>query len=755
MKIIFRIFFAAVLLTMLVACTDEGLARQHDGLQSAADGRDGIALTWSCPVELSLEVDDYADVPHTRASLNWQEGDLIYVGLDTSGGLKTGYVQLEGGKWTIHLSSALPNGYGTGKGYYFPGIRSASDDVLYFRSNQAVYADESAQWTQTPDAVAIRIHLTPLQARLRFQGEAGTEYFFGGVRMCSDFHVSTCEFVVSPLTQMPCRIGSSGYSDYVYVLGFNDEDKREITVMDTDGHTYSYACPTQVLRPASSGSMQLPTADSHAGWTSDIPDAPSEPQARTFTVGGVSFQMVLVEAGTFTMGATPEYMSTDNDQKPAHQVTLTKDYYMGETEVTQALWQAVTGKSLLQIAQDDGWSTSGVGDDYPMYYISWNDVQSFLTTLNSLTGAKFRMPTEAEWEYAARGGKYSEGYMFAGSNEANDVAWHSGNGSSQTHPVKSKLANELGLYDMCGNVREWCADWYADNYPSAPVTDPTGPATGVYPVNRGGSWANNAIYCRVYCRGNCFTEGRINNLGFRLALTASDVPSGPDTPDSSNGHEYVDLGLSVKWATCNVGAEKPEDAGLYFAWGETEGYTANTSDGRLFNWANYKWMDHTINDWKGCTKYTCADGQTSASWYAGGTYIGTKVDGTLYKNLTTLQPEDDAATANWGGSWRMPTDDELTELRNTSNCTWTWTTQGGKKGYKVTSKKNGNSIFLPAAGYRGGGSLSNAGSYGYYWSSSLSASGSSNADYSYFYSGRVDSNYGSRCSGQSVRPVCP
>ena len=234
-------------------------------------------------------------------------------------------------------------------------------------------------------------------------------------------------------------------------------------------------------------------------------------------------------------------------------------------------------------------------------------------------------------------------------------------------------------------------------------------------------------------------ESRLAEIESKLGIT----PAG--------AHEYVDLGLSVKWATCNVGAEKPEDAGLYFAWGETEGYTANTSDGHLFGWANYKWMDHTINGWKGCTKYTCADGQTSASWYAGDTYIGTKVDGTLYKNLTTLQPEDDAATANWGGAWRMPTDAELTELR--TDCTWTW--DSTKKGYKVTSKKNGNSIFLPAAGYRNDGSLYDAGSYGDYWSSSLRAGNSSGAYDVGFNSSYVYGDYSGRYYGQSVRPVCP
>ena len=193
-------------------------------------------------------------------------------------------------------------------------------------------------------------------------------------------------------------------------------------------------------------------------------------------------------------------------------------------------------------------------------------------------------------------------------------------------------------------------------------------------------------------------------------------------------HEYVDLGLSVKWATCNVGATKPEEYGDYFAWGETQPKST-------YNWSTYKWCRGSY-DWQ--TKYC-----TNSSY------------GTV-DNKTTLEAADDAARANWGGSWRMPTYAELTELRN--NCTWTWTTQNGVYGYKVTSKKSGytnKSIFLPAAGYRGGSSLYYAGSLGRYWSSSLSTGSPSLAYVLYFYSSYVDWSYDNRFYGQSVRPVCP
>ena len=201
------------------------------------------------------------------------------------------------------------------------------------------------------------------------------------------------------------------------------------------------------------------------------------------------------------------------------------------------------------------------------------------------------------------------------------------------------------------------------------------------------------------------------------------------TPGEENGHEWVDLGLpsGLKWATCNVGANSPEEYGDYFAWGETQ-----PKD--YYNWSTYKW---------------CNGGRYSMTKYCTDSYYGT-VD-----NKTTLELTDDAARVNWGGKWRMPTTAEQNELGNTSNCTWTWTTQNGVNGYKVTSKKNGNSIFLPAAGYRGNDDLSGAGSYGGYWSSSLATNDSGYAcSVGFFYSGGVGWYGYRRCDGYSVRAVC-
>ena len=232
---------------------------------------------------------------------------------------------------------------------------------------------------------------------------------------------------------------------------------------------------------------------------------------QTITAGGVTFKMIAVEGGTFTMGATAEQGSDAYDnEKPTHSVTLS-DYYIGQTEVTQALWGAVMGSNPSHFSGDnlpvefDSWN-----DD------SWNDCQAFITKLNQMTGKNFRLPTEAEWEYAARGGKKSNGYKYSGSNTIDNVAWYHGN-SNTTHPVGTKQANELGLYDMSGNVWEWCQDWYG-SYSSSALTNPTGPTSGTYRVYRGGSWCYFARNCRVSYRGHNGSAYALDYLGLRLAL---------------------------------------------------------------------------------------------------------------------------------------------------------------------------------------------------------------------------------------------
>ena len=228
-----------------------------------------------------------------------------------------------------------------------------------------------------------------------------------------------------------------------------------------------------------------------------------------FTVKGISFKMIRVDSGTFTMGATPEQGNDPRDnEKPAHQVTLS-DYYIGQLEVTQELWQAVMGSN----------PSKYQGPKNPVEQVSWNDiVNDFLPKLNKLTGRNFTLPTEAQWEFAARGGNKSRGYKYSGGNDIYYVAWYDGNGNEQSHPVGQKSPNELGLCDMSGNVYEWCSD-FQGFYTEEAQTDPLGPAAGVKHVCRGGFYFSYESSCRVSYRYFGNPDYAPETFGFRLALS--------------------------------------------------------------------------------------------------------------------------------------------------------------------------------------------------------------------------------------------
>ena len=218
--------------------------------------------------------------------------------------------------------------------------------------------------------------------------------------------------------------------------------------------------------------------------------------------------MVYVSGGTFTMGGTSEQGSDAwDDEKPTHSVTLSS-YYICKYEVTQALWRAVMGSNPSYFK----------GDNLPVEQVSWNDCQTFINRLNNYTGRNFRLPTEAEWDFAARGGNNSRHYKYSGSNNIGDVAWYGDNSGECTHPVGTKRPNELGLYDMSGNVFEWCSDWYG-TYSSYSQTNPTGPDSGSYCINRGGAFAYGASRHRSTDRSYSTPDTHYYFLGLRLVLS--------------------------------------------------------------------------------------------------------------------------------------------------------------------------------------------------------------------------------------------
>ena len=257
-----------------------------------------------------------------------------------------------------------------------------------------------------------------------------------------------------------------------------------------------------------SGTLSSNTASSSNGYASSSSVSSGSNVISIPVRNGITIEMVKVEAGIFMMGATSEMQNPYDDEKPVHQVALTNDYYMSKYEVTQALWQAVTGKNPSKFK----------GDNLPVERVSWNDCQVFIRNLNNMTGRKFRLPTEAEWEYAARGGKKSRGYQYSGSSNISDVAWFDDINRNKKHPVGTKQANELGLYDMSGNVWEWCQDRYG-SYSSSFQKNPTGAIMGEYRVFRGGRWGANERIGRTSCRSYCTPDFSYFNLGLRLALS--------------------------------------------------------------------------------------------------------------------------------------------------------------------------------------------------------------------------------------------
>ena len=332
------------------------------------------------------------------------------------------------------------------------------------------------------------------------------------------------------------EVTADNYMDYSGTFAVNSSSRSvSINLQEVPGYDVTFSCnvPSALLsidgvpNGTASGTRFLKTgnysikvtADNYVDYSGtlavnsssrsvsiNLQEVPVRFSDGVLTIKGVSYEMVWVRGGTFRMGATSEQGSDAyGNEKPVHSVTLSS-FYIGKTEVTQALWKAVMGSN------PSCWK----GDNLPVECVSWNDCQEFIRKLNALTGLNFRLPTEAEWEFACRGGNNSRGYKYSGSNYIDNVAWYRDNSGDKTHPVATKSPNELGIYDMSGNVNEWCNDWYG-GYTSGRQTNPKGPYDGSRRVLRGGSW-NIARDCRSSLRCHGGSTIRINFLGMRLAL---------------------------------------------------------------------------------------------------------------------------------------------------------------------------------------------------------------------------------------------
>jgi formylglycine-generating enzyme required for sulfatase activity len=236
-----------------------------------------------------------------------------------------------------------------------------------------------------------------------------------------------------------------------------------------------------------------------------------EPEIYTEMVKGIAIEMVRLPVGKFLMGSLDNEAGRESDEGPQHEVTITKSFYMGKYEVTQGQWRAVASlpKEKIELQAEP---SRFIGDNLPVESVSWEEVEEFCKRLSRATGKRYRLPIEAEWEYGCRAGMRG---AYAGNLD--EMGWYGNNSGRKTHPVGEKQANGFGLYDMHGNVWEWCRDWYGkDYYSQSPRVNPEGPSTGAERVRRGGGWDSGAAYCRSAGRGRITPDFRFNNLGFRL-----------------------------------------------------------------------------------------------------------------------------------------------------------------------------------------------------------------------------------------------
>lgn len=510
-----KLLAACLLVAALAACTNEVFEPVPSGFP-AGDSTTVVTM------RLQGSVTPFtADDGTTRAASDWQwqDGAVLYLQFYNGSERITGravYTKSTD-SWEVRSWNGTIGTKDKCEVYFFQGASTSSQTSVTLGVGHAVYADKSASYVYENGDVTVSASLTPQTSRIRFLKATGTtvtDVRVEGVTYYSAYNATSNTFSKSNAA-VSADITSTGYTNY-FNCNFTDASKRQLIISSNAENfetQFSRSFGSNVLETGHSGYITIPTKDTNRGWGVTEPET-----TRTFTVNGngktVTFTMKRVEAGTFQMGGSDS--NAYDDEKPVHSVTLTQGYYLGETEVTQALWYAVMG-------QKPTWSSSyGVGDNYPAYYISYEDCQTFLSSLNSklssqLLGMKFNFPTEAQWEYAARGGNKSQGYLYAGSNTIGDVAWYTDNSSSKTHEVKGKQANELGLYDMSGNVWEWCYDWYG-SYSSGGQTNPTGPSSGSSRVLRGGGWFDVARACRSSLRGFNSPSLRNSHNGFRLAL---------------------------------------------------------------------------------------------------------------------------------------------------------------------------------------------------------------------------------------------
>ena len=423
----------------------------------------------------------------------WKEGDKVYLRFTSPQGVTTGEAVYNASKdnWTLsYYGSLYENAANTCTAVYIENPQKVEGTVTSLTEHSVIYEDNTGSYIVESGDLTVTANLTPKVGRMRFKGTAGKTMKVYGISHYTTYDAST-HLYTNTNVAFEDAVNSDGYTNYFYGY-FSNEDNPSVKLWIDKKEAYTHFFPSNVLTAGESGVMTLPTSEAHSSWTSGL----------TFCVKGKFMTMLPVEGGTFAMGSDSE-----TDSNPVHNVTI-DSYCIGETEITGDFYYTAI-------------NSTSTGTDIPLR-TSKSEWVSFASKLSQITGANFVLPTEAQWEFAAKGGKKSQGFTYSGSNNIEEVAWYKVNSDDKFHAVKQKLPNELGLYDMTGNAREIVRDnWYA--YTNSSQINPIFIDGSSYLITRGGRYDSNNTACTTTYRykwnsSTSYYNTEDNRTGCRLIL---------------------------------------------------------------------------------------------------------------------------------------------------------------------------------------------------------------------------------------------
>lgn len=495
-----KILNIIVFMLLFVSCSQIDML-EREQLDEQDNSWHTAKLAFNCEKQ---EFDSNSTSTRAASTTNWQDGDKIYLRFSNGATTTQGnavYNESENAWYINYYGSLTRDKEMNVEVYYFENPESVTEEEVKLSPTSAVYHDAEAKYIYPSGGdLTVTTTLSPTTSRVRFKGTFGYKFVIEDIICNETFSLS--DFSMKTATSIYANVEFDNYTPYYY-MNIDGNHKGSLKLRYDEDHVFTKNIDGNRFVIGQSGWLNTPTISSHDEW--DYVDE----SFIDYNVNGVNFRMIRVKSGSFIMG---DNNSPHSNDKPAHKVTLTKDYYMGETEVTQELWEKIMGNN--PVVGSDYMTTNSRGSDHPICMVTYEESMEFLSKLSLLTGASFSLPTQAEWEFASKGGRRTLGFMYSGSNDVSEVAWYKTD--YHNFPVKQKKPNELGLYDMSGNVGEMCLDW-AYTYSSEDQTNPVGPLQGKQMVVRGGDVINDEVFCRTSCRGGDGIPSQKSILiGFRL-----------------------------------------------------------------------------------------------------------------------------------------------------------------------------------------------------------------------------------------------